>query len=63
MKQYTETYRIKISTEMKEMLYELKYRFSILPTKFIRQAIYEKIKRDMPVLIKKEKDYKYDCPF
>lgn len=61
MKQFTNTYRITISDEMKRELAELKDKYSIKPTAFIRQAIREKIQNDIPGLIKKQKTV--DLPF
>jgi predicted transcriptional regulator len=46
MKQYTETYRIKLSADIKLSLDNLKIKYHIIPAKFIRTAIAEKIKRD-----------------
>jgi len=46
---------------MKQKLHELKYRFNIIPTSFIRIAIEEKLKRDLPNLKIKESKIK-DAP-
>lgn len=61
MRQYTETYRITINTEMKEKLRRLKTKYHIKPTSFIRIAIEEKLTRDLPCL--KEKQEKIEYPF
>lgn len=58
MRQYPNTYRVTISNEMKQKLFLLKSKYRILPTSFIRQAIEEKLIRDLPMLkIKTEKEY------
>ena len=61
MRKLVNTYRITISDEMKQKLHELKYRFNIIPTSFIRIAIEEKLKRDLPNLKIKESKIK-DAP-
>ena len=61
MNQYTETYRIKITPEMREKLTVLKVNYHICPAKFIRQAINEKFLRDIPTL--KEKTKRIFVPF
>lgn len=50
MKQFTNTYRITISDEMKEMLDILKTKYRIKPTSFIRSAIKDKLNTDIPKL-------------
>ncbi len=50
MSQFTETYRVKISAEMRQQLIRMKDQYRIIPTAFIRQAIAEKIARDLPRL-------------
>ena len=61
MKQYPNTYRVTISDEMKQNLILLKSKYKILPTSFIRNAIKEKLIRDLKV-IKKRHSKEY-CPF
>jgi len=61
MKQFTETYRIKLSSDQKLKLDKLKSEFKILPARFIRLAIEEKLKNDLPKLRVKAK--KQSCPF
>jgi len=61
MQQYTETYRIKLSIIQREKLDKLKTEFKILPARFIRLAIEEKLKNDLPKLRVKAK--KQLCPF
>ena len=57
MKQYTETYRITVSKELKEKINKIR-QYSIKPTSFIRIAVEEKLSRDLPRLkIKSEKIY------
>jgi predicted DNA-binding protein len=46
MGQYTETYRIKLSKETKLKLNGLK-KYNIMPTRFIRQAIEEKLEKEI----------------
>lgn len=53
MKQYVETYRITVSSEMKKQLLDLKRLYNIKPTSFIRMAIREKIEKDTPKLVSK----------
>jgi predicted DNA-binding protein len=60
MKQYTETYRIKLSKETRFKLDNLR-RFNIIPAKFIRAAINEKLKVDLPKL--KQPKEKITIPF
>lgn len=58
------SYRIRLSKNDMLLLNELK-RLRIKPTTFIRNAMREKIERDLPKLIEKEKqntDKQY-CPF
>jgi hypothetical protein len=45
MRQYTETYRVTITPEMKQKLVKLKI-YNVVPTRFVRKAIEEKFKRD-----------------
>ena len=61
MIQYTETYRIKLSLQMKANLNVLKLKYNICPAKFIRTSIEEKLKRELPKL--KESKNKVHCPF
>ena len=61
MKQFTETYRIKLSLQMKENLNGLKLKYHIYPSKFIRTSIEEKLKKDVPKL--RESKNKIYCPF
>ena len=61
MSQFTETYRVKISAEMKQQLIRMKDQYRIVPTAFIRQAIAEKIARDLPSL--KAKRERIRLPF
>ena len=61
MIQYSETYRIKLSLQMKENLNGLKLKYHICPSKFIRTSIEEKLKRDVPKL--REQREKVYCPF
>jgi len=49
MGQYTETYRIKLSKETKLKLNGLK-KYNIMPTRFIRQAIEEKLEKEIQKL-------------
>jgi len=64
MKVLTETYRVKLSRSDRQMLNELR-RFRIVPAKFVRQAIRDKIQKELPVLIQEEKRRlsKDHCPF
>ena len=61
MNQFTETYRIKLSLSTREKLNMLKTKYHICPTKFIRDAIEVKLKRDVPKL--REAKKKVFCPF
>ena len=54
MRQYTETYRIKLDVETKRKLDELKPKYRITPTSFIRQAIAEKLAREIPAIRAKQ---------
>lgn len=64
MKQYTIIKQVKISKEQQHYLDVLKSTYKVNPSFFIRNAIIEKLKRDIPELRKKykEKD-KFVCPF
>lgn len=59
--QYKYTKSVKLNLHQKEALNELKHKYKIDISQFIRLAIQEKIKRDYSLLIEKEK--KSDCPF
>jgi predicted transcriptional regulator len=61
MKQYTETYRIKLSADIKLSLDNLKIKYHIIPAKFIRQAINEKLQRDRKQI--KEEKTRIKLPF
>ena len=61
MNQFTETYRIKLSLSMREKLNIMKKRYHICPAKFMRQAIDEKLIRDIPKL--KSNTQKVFIPF
>lgn len=57
MRQFTETYRIMLSKEEKAKLTLLR-KYRIVPTKFVREAIEEKLSRELPMLkIKSETPY------
>ena len=60
MRQYTITQRIGVSAELKRLLTDLK-RYRVKPSTFIRQAIREKIERDMPKIIENEKKRQERC--
>lgn len=60
MKKYTETHSFKISKTQKETLGKMKS-YKINTSKFIRDAIAEKIKREHQDLVPKPK--KEYCPF
>lgn len=49
MRQFTETYRIKLTKETRYKLDKLKA-FNIVPAKFIRLAIEQKLASDLPKL-------------
>ncbi len=61
MKQYTNTQRVTITSEMKAQLEALKQKYSIRPTAFIRQAIAEKLAREIPAL--KTRSERIKTPF
>ena len=50
MRQYTETYRIKLTPELKVSLDIMKTKYHIIPAKFIRQAIEEKLNRELKII-------------
>lgn len=60
----TNSYRIRLSDEDLVLLNELKKR-RIKPTTFIRNAIREKISKDLPKIIESESERKSKeyCPF
>lgn len=60
----TNLYRIRLSDNDLLLLKQLKS-LRIKPTTFIRNAIREKIERDLPKIIEQEKNriYKIKCPF
>lgn len=64
MKILTHTYRLRISKADKELINDLK-KINIRTTTFIREAFREKIQRDMPNIILKEKHNQelIECPF
>ena len=58
MKQYTELYPIKISKDCKKKLQLLKSKYRIVPSHFVRDAIDEKLEKELPQLkIKSETPY------
>lgn len=60
MRNFTQTQRFNLPVELNEKLNKLKD-FSIVKSRFVRDAIEEKFERDFPKLkAKKEKIY---CPF
>jgi len=59
MKTYTEIETIKISKIQKETLNKLKS-YNIVKSKFIRDAINEKLQREKHIILKPKKEY---CPF
>ena len=61
MIQYSETYRVKLSSSTRKKLSVLKVKYHICPSKFIRQAIDEKLRRDLPGL--KSTTKKFHIPF
>ena len=63
MRQYTETYRVPLSTETKAKLDILKPKYHIKPTSFIRIAIEEKFRRDLPMLKIKSENKEDTMPF
>lgn len=65
MKQYTKVQRIRFSEEQVKSLVILKEKYRIKPSSFIRQAIKEKIQRDLPGIIKQIERGKQnkECPF
>jgi predicted DNA-binding protein len=60
----TNSYRIRLSDEDLQLLNELK-KLRIKPTTFLRNAIREKIERELPKLIDAEnkRKEKIKCPF
>jgi len=60
----THSYRIRLSSDDMLLLNELK-KLRVKPTTFIRNAIREKIERDLPKIIEAEKKRiaKDQCPF
>jgi hypothetical protein len=56
MKQLTERQTIKITSKQKDTLFKLKYKYGVDVSRFIRDAISEKIKRDWDILNKKLAD-------
>lgn len=60
MRQYTETYRITLTPEMKQKLDKLKV-YKVIPTRFVRKAIDEKFDRDWKEI--QAKKFKYKIPF
>ena len=60
----TNSYRIRLSDEDLQLLNELK-KLRIKPTTFVRNAIREKIERELPKLIEAEnkRNEKIKCPF
>lgn len=57
MKQYTETYRVKITPETRRQLNELRHKYHIVPAAFIRQAIERHITAEMPSLVNKKQAF------
>lgn len=60
MKRYSKLRSYKFTEEMNNQLLELK-KYHVIESKFVRQAIEEKLKRDLPKL--KIKEEKCICPF
>lgn len=60
MRLLTETYRVNLPSELLQKVRLLK-QYKIVPAKFIRQAIEEKLNRDLPKL--KIKSEKIHLPF
>ena len=61
MQQLTETLTIKITPEISDYLEVISKKYSVKRSEFVRKAIIEKLKRDVPKLrLKKEKEC---CPF
>jgi len=61
MKQYTEVQTFKVSKEMDNWLGILKTKYHIKTSTFIRNAIIEKLKKDVPKL--REQKTKIKLPF
>ena len=59
--QYNKIKSFRTNSIQKETLEKLKYKYNIDISKFIRNAIKEKIKRDYPML--QERIKTNDCPF
>ena len=64
MKLLTETRRIRFSNDDILLMKSLK-KYRIMPSRFIRNAFREKIERDKPKILEKEKKRKelIECPF
>lgn len=61
MKQQTDLLQVKCSAEIKHYLAVLKKVYKVNPSQFVRDAILEKLKNDVPKLrTKKNTEY---CPF
>lgn len=54
MRQYTETYRVTITPETKQKLEKLRT-YKVIPTRFVRKAIDEKLSRDWKEIQAKKK--------
>ncbi len=61
MKKLTELLQIKITAEMDRYLIVLSEKYKIKRSDFVRNAILEKLKRDVPKL--RESKNKVHCPF
>lgn len=58
MKQFTETYSIKLSEIQIKTLKKLKQKYKVNSSKFVREAISEKLQREYKTIIEKEKTVK-----
>ena len=63
MKQYTEILQIRVSKDMNNWLSILEQKYKKKKCTFIRDAIIEKFKNDVPILRLQKKSITTDCPF